>query len=100
MLGKHCLVTRCKHQSVIAFSSGEAELYAAVLACSMGIGTNQMYCDLRINVKIQIVMDANAGISMMKRQGLGSVKHVANQYLWVQETVYNKDVELPKVGTT
>ena len=66
----------------------------------MGIGTKQMYNDLGVDVKIQILMDANAGISMMKKQGLGSVKHVATQYLWVQENVYNKDVELLKVGTT
>ena len=70
MLGKHCLVTRCKNQSVIALSSGDAELYAAVLACSMGIGTKQMYHDLGVDVKIQILMDANVGISMRKRQGL------------------------------
>ena len=38
MMGKHCVVTRCTGQSVIALSSGEAELYAAVLACSMANG--------------------------------------------------------------
>ena len=100
MIGKHCLATRCKNQSVIALSSGEAELYAAVLACSMGIGTRQMYEDLGVEMKVQVYMDATAGIAMMKRQGLGSVKHVATQYLWIQELVQNNEVELRKVPTT
>ena len=40
------------------------------------------------------------GIVMMKRQGLGTVKHVATQYLWIQELMHNKEVELRKVPTT
>ena len=44
-------------------------------------------------------MDATAGIAMLNRQGLGTVKHVATQYLWCQELVQNKEVELRKVPT-
>ena len=76
-----------------SLSSSEAELYAAVLACSMGIGTRQMYEDLGVEMKVQVYMDATAGIAMMERQGLGSVKHVVTQYLWIQELVHNKEVE-------
>ena len=90
MIGKHCLTTRCKNQSVIALSSGEAELYAAVLGCSMGIGVRQMYEDLGVALKVRVYMDATAGIAMLNRQGLGTVKHVATQYLWIQELVQNK----------
>ena len=93
MIGKHCIVTFCKGQSVIALSSGEAELYAAVLACSMAIGMQQLYRDLGVEVKIAVLMDADAGIAMMRRQGLGTAKHVATQYFWVQERVQNKDIE-------
>ena len=90
-------MTRCNNQSVIALSSGEAELYAAVLGCSMGIGTRQMYEDLGVEMKVKVYMDATAGIAMMRRQGLGTVKHVATQYLWIQELVQNNEVELRKV---
>ena len=68
MMGKHCIITRCKSQSVIALSSGEAEFYAAVLACSIGIGTQQLYKDLGTDLKILVLMDATAGIAMMRRQ--------------------------------
>ena len=99
MFGSHCITTRCKQQSVIALSSGEAELYAGVLACSMGIGLRQMYEDFGIEVKVHVLMDSTAGISMMKRVGLGTVKHVATAYLWVQEKVASGEIELPKVDT-
>ena len=100
MIGNHCLITRSKNQSVIALSSGEAELYVAVLGCSMGIGDRQMYEDLGVALKVIVYMDATAGIAMLNRQGLGTVKHVATQYLWCQELVQNKKVELRKVQTT
>ena len=66
----------------------------------MGIGVKQMYEDLGIEMKIKIFMDATAGISMLRRQGLGTVKHVATQYLWTQELIQNKEVVLQKVITT
>ena len=93
MMGKHCIITRCKSQSVFALSSGEAELYAAVLACSMGLGAQQLYQDLGVDLKIQVLMNATAGVAMMRRQGLGNAKHIATQYLWVQERIYAKDIE-------
>ncbi len=34
-------------------------------------------------------MDATAGISIGSRRGLGKVKHLDTQHLWIQE-VYNK----------
>ena len=66
----------------------------------MGIGVRQMYEDLGVALKMRVYMDATAGIAMLNRQGLGTVKHVATQYLWVQELVQNKEVELRKVQTT
>ena len=59
-----------------------------------------MYEDLGVALKVIVYMDATAGIAMLNRQGLGTVKHVATQYLRVQELVQNKEVELRKVQTT
>ena len=38
LLGRHCLVTKCKHQSIIALSSGEAEFYSLVSGLARGLG--------------------------------------------------------------
>ena len=84
---------------MIALSGGEAELYAAVLACSMGIGVQRLFRDLGLDLKIRVSMDATAGIAMMRRQSLGGAKHTATQYLWVQERIHAKDIGKRKVGT-
>ena len=99
MLGCHMRKSWSSTQALISLSSGEAELYAGVLACSMGIGLRQMYEDFGIEVKVHVLMDSTAGISMMKRVGLGTVKHVATAYLWVQEKVASGEIELRKVET-
>ena len=52
-----------------------------------------------MDLKIRVSMEATAGIAMMRRQGLGNAKHIATQYLWVQERIYAKDIELRRVGT-
>ena len=48
-LGRHCLATKSKHLSIIAFSSREAELYAGVSATSRGIGHQQMMTGLGVD---------------------------------------------------
>ena len=56
--------------------------------------------NLGIEMNVNVFMDATAGIAMLRRQGLGTVKHVATQYLWTQELVQNNEVVLQKVPTT
>ena len=60
-------------EALSGWQPGEAEVYAAVHACSMGIRTRQMFEDLGVAMKVKLVyMDATVV--------LGSVKHVATQH--------------------
>ena len=36
---------------------------------------------------------------MASRRGLGKARHVQTRYLWIQERVQNRDVEVQAVGT-
>ena len=78
----------CKGQGVIALSSGEAEFYGLVSATKATLGMRSMLKDWGWNFSGTVLMDANAGISIGSRRGLGQVKHIDTQFLWVQE-VYN-----------
>ena len=100
LLGKHCLVTKTRHQSVIALSSGEAEFYAATAAIARSIGLQQLLRDWGIEVSISLGMDATAGITMITRQGLGKAKHINVQYLWAQEALAPNRITLHKVKGT
>ena len=97
MLMSHCILTRCKSQSVSALSSGEAELYALVLACSVGLGLKQLYSDLGVELKFLVSMDATGGMAMATR---GTAKHICSQYLWVQERIRKQEIEFCNVPTT
>ena len=100
MLGKHCIGTKCRHQSTIALSSGEAEFYASVSAISRAIGLKQPLADWEIPVSISLGMDATAAISMQNREGLGKAKHIHVQYLWAQAALVPWEISLTKMKTT
>ena len=98
-LGSHCVATKCKHQSVIALSSGEAEFYAGVSGISRALGLQQQIRDWGITVKVVVGTDSTSGLSLATRFGLGRAKHIHTQYLWVQDLVAQGGVRMVKVPT-
>ena len=83
--GSHCLKSWAKTQAIIALSSGEAELAAVVRGSTEVLGMQSILRDFGIEVELQVHSDATAAIGMVKREGLGKVRHLAVADLWVQE---------------
>ena len=100
LLGRHCIGTKCRHQSTIALSSGEAEFYASVSAIARAIGLKQALADWAVFVDIRIGMDATAAMSMQTREGLGRAKHIDVQYPWAQDALVPWEISLHKIKTT
>ena len=46
-----------------------------------------------------IESDATAAIGMVRRQGLGAVRHLATADLWIQQRVLAKEIKVGKLGT-
>ena len=99
MHGSHCIKSWSSNQSVIATSSGEAEFYAVVKGAAELLGFLSLAKDLEIPFSGHLHSDSSAAIGITSRRGLGKVKHMHTQYLWVQERVRAKDFELHKVRT-
>jgi hypothetical protein len=97
MIGSHVLKTWSKDQSVIALSSGEAELYAANYSGAQALGMRSMAKDLGVNLEIDLLIDAQATMGIINRQGLGKVRHIEVQDLWLQAADKEKRVRLHKV---
>merc|ERR1712051_913398 len=101
--GSHVLKWWSKTQPTIALSSGEAELAAIVRSTSEGLGMIAVMKEFGIECDLVVKSDAIAAIGIVKRQGLGRVRHLAVADLWVQqrckagEVVYKK---LPGVENT
>ena len=96
-IGQHVLKAYSSTQGVVALSSGEAELYALVRAASMAIGMVSMAADFGEEWAISIKTDSSAAQGMVYRQGLGKVRHLDVQQLWIQDRVARKQLAIEKV---
>ncbi len=99
MIGRHCLKTWSKTQSTIATSSAESELYAATRGTQEGMGINTILGELGKQVKFKLLCDASAAIAIMQRQGIGKMKHVSVQWLWIQQVARREMIKIDKVST-
>ena len=97
--GEHCIKSWSSTQSVIALSSGEAEYYSLVKTASQSIGIRNMLLDVGINVGIHINTDSSTAKNISLRKGVGKVRHIETNQLWLQDKVKSKDISIKKVGT-
>ena len=97
MVGTHCVRHYSTTQSTISLSSGEAELHGISKGIQNAMGLRSMYNDLGYKMKLRVHSDATAAIGIARRRGLGKLRHLDCEDLWVQSKVRSKDVELCKV---
>ena len=98
-IGKHLVKSWSSTQAVIAISSGEAELYALVRGAAQAAGLMSMMYDFGIQTSSRIYVDSVAALGIASRVGLGKTRHISTQYLWIQEKVSKKELDLEKVPT-
>ena len=87
MHGSHCVRTWSTTQYVIALSSGEAELYGIVKGASAAMGFQSVAADLGVKLDIDFFSDSAAARGMVRRTGLGKVRHIQVQELWFQQAL-------------
>ena len=97
MLGKHLLKSWSSTQGPIALSSGEAEFYGVVKGSSAALGYQALLSDLGISLDVRVWTDSSATMGICGRRGLGKLRHVDTQSLWIQQKVREKEFELRKV---
>ena len=96
-LGDHPIKSWSSTQSVIALSTGEAELYAINKSAAQGLGAQSLLNDLDLTLDVRVYTDATTGKSMASRRGLGKVRHISVNELWIQEHVRNKTITMVKI---
>ena len=95
--GGHIIKWWSKTQPTIALSSGEAELAAIVKSTSEGLGIIATMEEWGIQADLLVKSDAVAAIGMVKRQGLGRIRHLAVADLWIQQKSKTGDVHYKKL---
>lgn len=96
--GPHLVKTFSKTLSVLALSSGEAELMSVVRGTAEGMGIVALYQDVGVDMRLEIHSDATAAIGMVARLGLGKVRHLAVSDLWIQQVARHGTGSYHKVG--
>ena len=94
--GSHPIKMWSRTQALVSLSSAEAELYAAIKACSETLGFLSLLQDYQVRADGKIMSDANAALGIIKRQGLGRTRHIHTSYLWIQH-VNERGINFSKV---
>ena len=81
-------------------SSAESELYAATKTGMEALGHQNLLNDMGIEKGLNVHLDSSSALSLTNRKGLGKMKHIEMQHLWVQDAVRNKKFIMRKVHTS
>ena len=87
MLGSHVVRNCSSTQKVIALSSGEAEYYGMVRGGAEALGTRSILADMEFFCKVRLSEDSSAAKGIADRTGLGKVRHIEVNQLWLYEQI-------------
>ena len=96
-MGGHMIKSWSRQQKVVALSSAEAELYAMVAASAECLALIAYARDLGMAVSGEIYADSSAALGIAQRCGIGKVRHLRTQSLWVQEVRLTRRLAYHKV---
>ena len=66
-------------------------------AAAAALGFRSLLADLGLDWPVRVWTDSTASIGMCSRQGLGKVRHLDVQLMWIQQRIRNHDLDLYKV---
>ena len=84
-IGSHVIKSYSRQQKTVALSSAEAELHAMVAASAESLGIVSLLADMGVDAIGEVYADSSAALGIAQRQGIGKVRHIRTQALWIQE---------------
>ena len=97
MHGSHCIKHWATTQSTLSLSSGESELHGITKGVQNALGFKSIAMDINFGKPLHVHSDATAALGIARRRGLGKLRHLDVEDLWVQEQVRYKKIHLQKV---
>ena len=94
LVGTNLIKSLLSTQTSVSLSSGELDFHGVVKAAGITLGYPALLRDLGHELPVR-VWTATMGIC--GRQGLGKLRHVDTQCLWIQQRVRDRSIELVKV---
>ena len=75
-----------------------AEYYSLVRGSAHGLGMRRVLSDMGVEVRLVVKTDASAAKGVANRQGLGKVRHIEVNQLWVQDRLARGDLTIEKIN--
>ena len=97
MLCQQFLKSWSSTQTAVSLSGGEAEFYGVVKASGIGLGYQALLEDLGYVLPIRVWTDSSATMGICARVGLGKLRHIDTNCLWIQAKVRSGAILLHKV---
>ena len=97
MIGSHTIRTYSSTQTLVSLYSGEAEHYGMVKDAAAGLGHQAIMSDYGVDLPVRMWSDSSAALGIAKRSGLGRIRHLDTNTLWLQEKVRTGAIEVRKV---
>jgi hypothetical protein len=97
MLGQHTIKHWASTQASVSLSSGEAEFGGVIRGAGQGLGFQALLADFGVDVPLRMWTDSSAAIGISTRQGLGKLRHLDTQTLWIQQAIRCRRIDLRKV---
>ena len=66
-------------------------------AAAAALGFRSLLADFGAHWPVRVWTDSSASIGMCTRQGIGKVRHMDTQVMWIQQRVRNNDIDLYKI---
>ena len=82
---------------MLALSSAEAERYGMVACSAELLGIQSCARDMGLIYEGTINADASAALGIVMRRGIGKVRHIRTQSLWLQEAHATKRIGFEKI---
>jgi hypothetical protein len=74
-----------RDQAPVTQSSGECEFVGAGMMVNEGIGVRDTLVEWGFDPQVNLHLDSNAAIGMIKRRGAGKIRHIDIRHLFIQE---------------
>ena len=98
-VGEHTVQVKCSSQKVVALSSMESEYYAMCRAATQGIFIHNIvdFWEMALGI-MTLKVDSSSAKALAERRGVGKTRHVQARFLWLQDRVFNKEMNVAKVN--
>ena len=98
-VGTHTVLVKGASQKVVALSSSESEFYAMCRTSTLAefVRGILLFWEMPQTV-VRLRVDSSSAKAMSERHGVGASRHIQARYLWLQDKVFARELEVTKVN--